>query len=280
MKPLIAGLSFVSFVSVLAAQPMSMVSAQGGPEGWTVRVGRPPMFGYVGASGAPYAATEEVETVQRLADGGTITRKMQPVKLWRDSSGRVRIERPVFSAPHGPAPADILVLIDIMDPVGRSRFVLEPVKQVAHRQELPEGRARPAGPPLAGGQGFAGGGSGGNSVPGQPPRPEVKVEQLGQKLVEGVMTDGTRQTMTWPTGAMGNDRPLVSVHETWYSKELGLAVLTTSTDPRNGETTRRLANISRAEPPADLFQAPAGWTVVEEAGEFTIQFPRAAVAAR
>ena len=34
-------------------------------------------------------------------------------------------------------------------------------------------------------------------------------------------------------------------------------------DPRYGETVTRLTNLVRDEPPADFFQAPADYTLVE-----------------
>ncbi len=41
-------------------------------------------------------------------------------------------------------------------------------------------------------------------------------------------------------------------------------VQTRHTDPRTGEETFHLTNISRAEPPAYLFQVPAGYQIVNQ----------------
>ncbi len=49
--------------------------------------------------------------------------------------------------------------------------------------------------------------------------------------------------------------------ESWYSPELQVAVYTRYNDPRTGESTYRLAKIKRAEPAADLFKVPEGYTV-------------------
>jgi len=43
--------------------------------------------------------------------------------------------------------------------------------------------------------------------------------------------------------------------------------MTCHSDPRFGETTYRLTNISRAEPDRALFEVPAGYTV-KEGGPF------------
>src|ERR1019366_9465312 len=95
------------------------------------------------------------------------------------------------------------------------------------------------------------------------PRPEISNEQLGTQTMEGVLGDGVRTTTTWPVGFFGNDRPVSSIRETWSSRELGMAVLSKSSDPRYGETTTKVTNIQRAEPDPSLFQPPAGYEIVD-----------------
>jgi hypothetical protein len=43
-------------------------------------------------------------------------------------------------------------------------------------------------------------------------------------------------------------------------------------DPRSGEQTQKLINISRSEPDASLFQPPPDYTIVDEKADFTIQW--------
>src|SRR6266516_1234674 len=90
---------------------------------------------------------------------------------------------------------------------------------------------------------------------------ESQTETLGSQVIEGVRADGTRTTMTIPAGAIGNDQPIQIISERWYSPELQTVVMTKRSDPRMGETTYRLSNISRAEPSRALFEAPADYTV-------------------
>jgi hypothetical protein len=106
-----------------------------------------------------------------------------------------------------------------------------------------------------------------SSVDPQQPHPEISNEQLGTEIIEGVLAEGTRMTTTYPVGFLGNDRPVTTVTETWTSSELGMVVLTRTSDPRRGETTMKLTNISRAEPDASLFQQPAGYAVVDPSGQ-------------
>ena len=89
----------------------------------------------------------------------------------------------------------------------------------------------------------------------------LKKESLGTQMIEGVAAEGTRTTMTIPAGAMGNERPIDMVTETWYSNQLHTTVMTKTTDPRAGETVYSLKNVKLAEPPATLFQVPSDYKV-------------------
>jgi hypothetical protein len=86
-------------------------------------------------------------------------------------------------------------------------------------------------------------------------------EKLGTAEIEGVTAEGTRTTMTIPAGAVGNQLPIEVVTERWFSPDLQMAVRITRRDPRSGETVYRLTNLSRTEPPADLFVPPSDYRV-------------------
>jgi len=95
---------------------------------------------------------------------------------------------------------------------------------------------------------------------------EVNRESLGKQTIEGVEAEGTRVTFTIPAGKIGNERPIVTVNERWYSPELQAIVMSKNSDPRMGETTYRLTNIVRSEPDPSLFQVPSDYTVKEGFG--------------
>lgn len=88
-------------------------------------------------------------------------------------------------------------------------------------------------------------------------------ESLGTQVVNGVMADGTRVVNITPAGLIGNDRPMQSVIERWYSPDLHIMVLTRRTDPRDGEIVTQFTDIQRGEPNPSLFQVPAGYTIRE-----------------
>jgi hypothetical protein len=88
-------------------------------------------------------------------------------------------------------------------------------------------------------------------------------EPLGKQMIEGVNAEGVREVSTIAAGAIGNDRPFQVSTESWYSAELQMNIMTKHSDPRVGDESFRLTNISRNEPAAYLFQAPAGYQINE-----------------
>lgn len=95
-------------------------------------------------------------------------------------------------------------------------------------------------------------------------RYDSKTEELGTREIEGVSAEGTRRMTTIPEGAIGNERAIEIVYESWYSKELGLVVYSKHSDPRFGEQTYRVTNIVRSEPDPSLFTVPQGYRVLSE----------------
>jgi hypothetical protein len=232
-------------------------------------------------TGVPYSAEETTETVQTLANGTHITQPAHKVMFYRDSQGRTRTERtfsPLLgvSVPQGVAAPSF---IEISDPVSGVHYTLEPRNHVARKVSfvpapLPQVSKAPPPPPPSSAT-APGGGSGGRwfttatagqsaPAPGdQTHRPQFSHESLGTQMIEGVLVEGSRSTVVYPIGAMGNDQPITTVTETWMSPELKIPVLSKTSDPRSGESTTRLVNISRAEPDPSLFQVPSDYEVVD-----------------
>lgn len=112
---------------------------------------------------------------------------------------------------------------------------------------------------------------------GQHSKWETRTEELGTQNIEGVTAEGTRTITTIPADAIGNERPIEIVYEKWYSNELQLVVMSKHNDPRFGEQTYRLTNITRSEPDPSLFSPPQGYKLLTEPrGTFTYTLaPRA-----
>ena len=237
---------------------------------------------------APYSAEAVTETVQTLADGNRITRK-NSVMQYRDSEGRMRREFALQSMGRlGDVEAGASQTITIDDPVAKMHYSLDAKNKTAMKMARGEGMQnmmlRPPPPPPppgglvapaapatvimsrtfersieSGGVTFAASTSSSASVKAA----DAKEEDLGTRNIEGVTATGTRSTVTIPAGEVGNELALRVVVEKWYSGQLKTFVLTRHSDPRVGETTLRLTNVRLGEPPATLFEVPAGFTVQE-----------------
>jgi hypothetical protein len=223
------------------------------------------MFGEV-VKGAPFTAQRTEESTQTLGDGTHINNKSS-ISYARDSAGRVRREDEGWITIYDPV-ANVSYRLNkknrTMSKVellrGEAKIKLDGINQeradelkVQSEKALAEDKARQ-----------------GNSVAITNQGPDGRVysfrkdgteESLGSQVVNGVMADGMRTSYTVPAGDFGNDRPITSTTESWYSPELHLTVMYKRTDPREGDVTTQYTGIKRGEPDPSLFQLPAGYTL-------------------
>lgn len=220
-----------------------------------------------GVAGAPYSAQQVREHTETLADGTHIVNPVVSTLVFRDSQGRLRTERPWMIGPK--APPNPPMLIQIRDTVAGVVYVLDTQHRIAYRATITPPPAPPPSPPSPAPAPF-----------GTMPATNIPLangvqlfsEPLGTQMMEGVKVEGRRYTRTYPVGTQGNDKPIVSLGETWFSPELQVVVLERQSDPRSGETIIRLTNIIRGEPQPELFQPPADYKIVDDTGSSTIQF--------
>lgn len=241
-------------------------------------------------TGAPFMAEAVTEFRQVLGDGNRIEHTYTAT-IARDSRGRSRREQDLALlgplAPLGDAPPRLVTIIDpsrevtyTLDGTNRAAYVTRvrwfgdsPAANVSAGRNVTavHGTRVDLLGPVPSGQPMVFTGVSGQVVAGLPPMngvqtpPAMAVTSLGTSQIEGVTAEGTRTTMTIAAGAIGNISPIEIVTERWVSKELGMAVRITRTDPRSGDTVYRLTNIVRAEPPPDLFEVPPDYTVHEPA---------------
>lgn len=219
--------------------------------------------------GAPFSAESVTEHIQVLADGNRTVRKSS-ARIYRDAVGRTRrdheLTRGRATTPDG-QPARLIV---INDPPGQVNYIIETHTGIARKRQLPPPRVMEA-------MQRARGDNPSFSVllptstvrrrevegDSATPPPKPVTEKLTPQIVEGVMAEGRRITLTIPAGEFDNEQAMTISHEEWYAPELQMIILMKHNDPRFGETNFRLANILRGEPAADLFQPPAGYQVVD-----------------
>jgi hypothetical protein len=229
--------------------------------------------------GKPYSAGTTTETVQTLADGNHIVHRTVS-KIYRDSDGRTRREQTFGNVdPEHPSPHEVKVFID--DPVNGTAFVLDPgsksVDEVQRKRTFFYDRksedeakgtilkdsenAQESGPVRMmvkfrdehSGDALA------EVIPDE--KREIKNEDLGTRNIEGIDCTGTRQTITIPAGANGNEKPISIVRETWFAPVISAVVESTTDDPRYGKTTYQLKNVQLNEPSRSMFEPPADFKV-------------------
>jgi len=271
MKRYFAMLSFALLVAAGASGQImiSFRTSAGSPH--SSATFQPQQFASIAVTGAPYSGEEVNEHVQTLANGTHITRTNMRQKVWRDSQGRLRTERPLITGL--PRTSESPTVVQITDPVAGYMYTLDPDKKVVHRVALPaphNGNAAAASGPACRCETARNGAQPAAQRESQPPRPQFSNEDLGTKSIDGVVVQGHRQVTTYPTGSEGNDAPFSVTTERWWSPDLKIQVLSVGDDPRNGVNTQRIDNLSLQEPDSTLFQLPPDYTVVDETGSFTI----------
>jgi hypothetical protein len=201
----------------------------------------------------PYTITFKNTTVQKLANGVTITHETYS-KVARDSSGREYDQRQLRSSPD-------MYVTDVNDPVNHTSmnwFSNNKEVTIIHQPDP----ANPSGTvathlsnlaPLA------------KNLPGNVPcklDPDgPQIEDLGSRTIQGATTNGKRVTRTIKAGAEGNDLPFTVTTEAWYSPELHRNLLQITDDPRTGTHTTEATDIQRGDPDPSLFQIPDGYTI-------------------
>jgi hypothetical protein len=205
---------------------------------------------------APYRATVKTTREQKLMDGNAIHGSATTHQA-RDTAGRTMSETSMGCTPGLDGQLQPIVRVTVYDPGKRTTLswsVSDNAPKVVHVVHQPEPVASPAvqtaqhtAPPVR---------------PQQ--RVEVHSENLGSKMIAGVMAEGSRTVRTIPAGEQGNDLPIEVVDEVWIAKDLGLAVMRVSDDPRSGKTTTEVVELNQGEPDASLFTAPAGYKLEEQ----------------
>lgn len=286
--------SISAFGQDLMVQREKVLQRAGGPEGppppdqTFVFVSSEMNFDGKLVKGAPYAAEAVTETTQTLGDGNRIVNKSSSA-LYRDSEGRTRREQSLKAIGPFATAGDSSQTVFINDPVAGVNYALDSRSMVARKMmpmkfefkfdgktigNAPKGPGierievhpeifmaqTPPPPPGTGGHGVVMQWYGGSEKRG-------KNESLGKQTIEGVEAEGTRNVITIPAGELGNERAIEIVFERWYSPELQTVIMTRHIDPRFGETTYRLTNITRDEPARSLFEVPAGYTIKETGGQ-------------
>jgi hypothetical protein len=198
--------------------------------------------------GLPFSGIDKIVWTRPTGGGGSVTVSLE-AKAIRDSQGRLYRERHCF-CPAGTAPEKTLREFIISDPVTRLRINCVKSTHWCHVikfQPQLSSAIQPAGPYDQG-------------------RRYLTRESLGTKDIDIYPVVGTLETMTMAAGTVGNDQPIALSREFWYSPDLKTNLAVTRKDPRDGTQAVTLTILSREEPDASIFTAPAEYGIVDDRG--------------
>jgi hypothetical protein len=211
--------------------------------------------------GAPYSAVATTQSTTVFSDGTHIVRG-NSVRFFRDGQGRTRIERGV-AADGQVLPGESNPTITINDPVSGQRYRLFPEKKLVLAFKLPAHSAtsQDTVPASELDTPFALLGFGMGIGAGAATETSTAATSLGEKVISGLTTRGTRLVRTIPSDVLGNDRPITSTRDEWLSPDLGVVVQITEKSSIGGEVTLNLSQVVRGEPDSTLFTPPANYVL-------------------
>ena len=238
------------------------------------------MINYAGTQTAnPFTAKHTTRSTAVLADGTKqLTEFVEFVA--RDSDGRIRFEKHGVFRPAGDekkivlhtrdggeidtTPEALGISIHIFDCRGGITIQIQPGMQIA-RVTKGAPAAEPKGPPRPYSIRVT------NLLSGKP-RPDISVEDLGHREIEGISARGVRLTdLGTESDGEWNGKP-VRITETWASDDLAATILEIRSDPRKQmEDVTTLTNIKREEPDHSLFEIPPGYKVNPTPDEMPFQ---------
>ncbi len=242
------GVLFFSFVANAQSQSQpAVVRPDGGTSGRMESIFIPPK------AGAPFSLILVTEWSRPLGNGGTFTLTNQR-RIVRDSRGRIYQERWIL-VPKGGDIKSQMDVFQITDPEQHTWYNCETVTKICELLKYrltTEDNYQPAigiSGPLAEGKGTR------------------QHEDLGVSRTDGVATQGYRETVTINPGVMGNDKPMVTTREFWYSPELAINLISIVDAPQSGKQVFITKDLTTSEPEPNLFLVPDEYKIVDKRDE-------------
>ena len=196
--------------------------------------------------GAPFNAIARTLWVRTLPDGSTVTTQ-NARGVARDAEGRVFQERRTFVPVPDPEDKQSTVYAtEYDDPVAGAEYHCEPAAKVCNvfplfalaNFQVPTGL--------------------------QPDKTTyVTRESLGVDTFAGLDVQRTRETYTLYRESIGNSGTILRTIDYWYAPALGVNVQVKRHDPRDGDQTLWLTEVSLSTVDPSYFKAPADYRMID-----------------
>ena len=204
---------------------------------------------------APFTATARTLWVSTLPDGSTMTAENARLVM-RDVDGRIFQERVTFvPVPNDGKRQSRVHAEDYSDPIAHTFYHCNTATKVCslfgYHDPATEAVA-PAGPQPGG-------------------RTYLMREDLGTETFAGLEVRHSRETLTIYSDTIGNTRNILRTVEYWYSPALGVNVQVKRHDPRDGDQTLWLTDVSLDPPDPEKFKVPADFRIVDHRDPQSVQ---------
>jgi hypothetical protein len=196
---------------------------------------------------APFIAIAKTLWVRILPDESTVTTQNERV-VARDMDGRIFQERRSFiPVPNDGKQQSEIRIVNYSDPVEHKLYdcnIREKVCDLFSYHDPMMASEMPAGVQPDG-------------------KTYLTRESLGTDTFEGMEVQHSRETYTFYSQTIGNTKTILRTVEYWYSPELGVNVQVKRHDPRDGDQTLWLSNVSLSVPPPETFQVPTEYRIID-----------------
>ena len=224
-------------------QPPVVLIRDGGTSGRMESIFIPPV------PDAPFSFTLVTEWSRPLSNGGSFTLTNQR-HIVRDGKGRIYQERWLL-VPKGSKIKSEMDVFQITDPAQHTWYncgVREKICELLPYRLRTDMVYKPTigtSGQLADGSGFS------------------QHEDLGVSNTSGENTTGYRETTTINPGVLGNDQPMITMREFWYSPRLGINLISKVDNPQSGKQLFTVTDLTTSEPDPKFFQVPEGYKVID-----------------
>jgi hypothetical protein len=196
---------------------------------------------------APFTATAKTTSVRTLPDGSTVTAENSRT-VTRDAEGRIFQQRVTFVPVPNDGKHEMRVhATDYYDPVEHTHSHCDTAPRTCDLFDYYAAVDNPVAPTglQADKTTF------------------VTREDLGVDTFAGLDVQRSRETTTLYKESVGNTQTILRTVEYWYSPALGVNVQVKRHDPRDGDQTLWLTDVSLTASEPDTYKAPAGYRVFD-----------------
>lgn len=244
----IHNMPFLAFIPIAACLPMILVP--------TSTLAQCPPIGAIGfegitsVAGLPFQA-KKIMTIVTTGNDGANRTQVTKSHVFRDTNGRIRIERFYDGTEDPPEGLPRQIIIYDYDNCGTS-VSLNPLQQTAKIQKTPANLNRSRQPNCR------------EFDPNKLPQPGAKgkFELLGHRMLDGVEIMGSRTTYYSSVEAMSSGAPPIEISERWCSTTLDAEMDSFSMSQNSKMEIRTVvSDLKRIESDPALFEIPEGYKI-------------------